>query len=87
MTSVDSFGAAADLRIGSETYRIFRLDALTRAGVGDVTTLPYSLRILLENLLRYEDGGSVRKDDIVAVASWNPPSGSSTRCSCARRAC
>ncbi len=72
MTSIDSFGAAADLQVGSSTYRIYRLDALTRAGVGDVATLPYSLRILLENLLRYEDGKTVTKEDIVAVAAWDP---------------
>jgi aconitate hydratase len=72
MTSIDSFGAGADLKVGDSTYRIYRLDALTRAGVGDVATLPYSLRILLENLLRYEDGKTVLKDDIVAVAAWDP---------------
>ncbi len=72
MTSLDSFGAAADLRVGPEQYRIYRLDALTRAGVGDVATLPYSLRILLENLLRHEDGTTVTRDDIVAVAAWDP---------------
>src|SRR6185503_17977976 len=47
-------------------------DALIKAGVGDVATLPYSLRILLENLLRYEDGKTVHPADITAVASWNP---------------
>ena len=72
MSPVDSFGAAADLHIGSRTYRIYRLDALIRAGVGDVATLPYSLRILLENLLRYEDGETVSREDIEAVAAWNP---------------
>ncbi len=72
MTSIDSFGAAADLQVGTSTYRIYRLDALTRAGVGDVATLPYSLRILLENLLRYEDGKTVTRADIVAVAAWDP---------------
>ncbi|HVV85939.1 MAG TPA: aconitate hydratase AcnA [Kofleriaceae bacterium] len=72
MTSIDSFGAAADLKVGDSTYRIYRLDALTRAGVGDVATLPYSLRILLENLLRNEDGKTVEQEDIVAVAAWDP---------------
>ncbi len=72
MTSIDSFGAAADLQVGDSTYRIYRLDALTRAGVGDIATLPYSLRILLENLLRYEDGKTVEREDIVAVAAWDP---------------
>ncbi|MBK9030174.1 MAG: aconitate hydratase AcnA [Myxococcales bacterium] len=72
MTSVDSFGAAADLRIGTQTYRIYRLDAVAKAGVGDLATLPYSLRILLENLVRNEDGTTVSREDIVAVAAWNP---------------
>jgi aconitate hydratase len=72
MTSIDSFGAAADLKVGDATYRIYRLDALTRAGVGDVATLPYSLRILLENLLRNEDGTTVEREDIEAVAAWDP---------------
>jgi hypothetical protein len=53
-------------------YRIYRLDAVAKAGVGDLATLPYSLRILLENLLRYEDGKTVSRADIAAVASWNP---------------
>jgi aconitase A len=88
MSPVDSFGAAADLHIGSRTYRIYRLDALIRAGVGDLATLPYSLRILLENLLRYEDGKTVSR----ARTSRRSPPGtrrcaSSTRCSCARPAC
>ena len=72
MTALDSFGAAADLQVGTTTYRIYRLDALIKSGVGDVTTLPYSLRILLENLLRHEDGKTVSRDDIVAVAAWDP---------------
>ena len=72
MTSIDSFGAAADLKVGDSTYRIYRLDALTRAGVGDVATLPYSLRVLLENLLRHEDDKTVTRDDITAVAAWDP---------------
>ncbi len=72
MTSIDSFGAAADLKVGDSTYRIYRLDAVTRAGIGDVATLPYSLRILLENLLRNEDGKTVEREDIVAVAAWDP---------------
>ena len=72
MASLDSFHAAADLAIGKDTYRIYRLDAVIKAGVGDVATLPYSLRILLENLLRHEDGKTVDRADIEAVAAWNP---------------
>ena len=72
MASLDSFDAAADLKIGKHLYRIYRLDAVIKAGVGDVATLPYSLRILLENLLRHEDGTTVERADIEAIAGWNP---------------
>jgi aconitate hydratase len=71
--SKNSFGSRAQISVGDRKVELFRLDALIKAGVGDVTTLPYSLRILLENLLRYEDGGrSVSADDVRAVASWDP---------------
>jgi aconitate hydratase len=61
---VDSFAARADLSVGDERYRIWRLDAV----VPDPLRLPYSLRILLENLLRREDGVNVEADDIAALA-------------------
>jgi aconitate hydratase len=48
------------------------LDALTRAGFRGIDTLPYSIRVLLENLLRYEDGKTVTREDIEAVANWDP---------------
>jgi aconitate hydratase len=66
----DSFGSRSRLTVGDRTYEIFRLDAL--ASQGDVTHLPFSLRILLENLLRTEDGLSVTAADITCLASWNP---------------
>ena len=69
--SKDSFGSRAIVNLGKEV-EMFRLDALKKAGVGDVATLPYSLRVLLENLLRHEDGNTVTKEDIEAVASWDP---------------
>ncbi|MEZ4358652.1 MAG: aconitate hydratase AcnA [Kofleriaceae bacterium] len=72
MSSVNSFSSKAHITVGERRVELYRLDALIRAGVGDVTTLPYSLRILLENLLRFEDGKSVTRADIEAVASWNP---------------
>jgi len=71
--TTNSFGARAQLRVGERTYRIFRLEALAKAGF-DVTRLPCSLKILLENLLRLEDGVSVKRDDIVALARWEPRS-------------
>ncbi len=70
--ALDSFGARSELRVGDRSYDIFRLDALQRAGIGNIARLPISIRILLENLVRYEDGFSVTRDDIVALASWDP---------------
>jgi aconitate hydratase A / 2-methylisocitrate dehydratase len=66
----NTFGARSKLKVGGQAYEIFRLDAL--ASVGDVQRLPYSLRILLEDLLRTEDGISVTRDDIEALARWSP---------------
>jgi aconitate hydratase len=68
----DSFHSKATITVGDRQLEIYRLDAVQEAGVGDVSTLPYSLRILLENLLRNEDDMSVNRDDIVALASWDP---------------
>jgi aconitate hydratase len=67
----DSFGSRGTLRVGEREYQIFRLDALNKDG-RDISRLPYSLRILLENLLRTEDGVTVTRDDIEALAGWNP---------------
>ncbi len=67
----DSFGARSTLRVGDQEYEIFRLDALAKQGL-DVARLPYSLRILLENLLRHEDGVTVTADDVRALAGWDP---------------
>ncbi len=63
----DSFGASTDLKVGDRTYRIFRIDAVPGAD-----KLPYSLRVLLENLLRNEDGANITSDDIRAVGQWDP---------------
>ncbi len=67
----DSFGARSTLKVGSHEYEIYRLDALQKAGF-DVGRLPYSLRILLENLLRTEDGLVVTADNVKALANWDP---------------
>ncbi len=69
MSSTDSFGALADLQVGERTYKYYRLQALAEQGIGNVSRLPYSLKVLLENLLRYEDASTVTRDDIVALAS------------------
>jgi len=68
----DSFGAKDTLTVGGRTYDFFRLSALESAGVADLSRLPYSLKILLENLVRHEDGRSVERADIEALARWNP---------------
>ncbi len=72
MASKDSFQSRATIQVGGRQVAIHRLDALTRAGFSGVETLPYSIRVLLENLLRYEDGKTVTRDDIEAVAKWDP---------------
>ncbi len=67
----DSFGSHGRLRAGGREYGLHRLSALAARGM-DLERLPFSLRILLENLLRHEDGVSVTADDVLALASWNP---------------
>ncbi len=71
-SSTDSFKSRATLTIGGRSVDIFRLDALSKAKIGDVDTLPYSIRVLLENLLRNEDDKTVTRSDIEAVANWDP---------------
>jgi aconitate hydratase len=65
--SVNSFGARNELRVGEQQYNIFRLDSVDGAA-----RLPYSLKILLENLLRTEDGANVTADHVRALAGWDP---------------
>jgi len=60
------------MQVGKETYEIFRLEVLEKAGVGNLSHLPFCLKILLENLLRNEDGRFVKKEDIQNLARWNP---------------
>jgi aconitate hydratase len=71
MASKDSFGAQGTLEVGEQSYRIHRLSAVTGDGL-DVDSLPYSLKVLLENLLRTEDGADITADDIRALAGWDP---------------
>ena len=68
--SSNSFGARATIKVGKKEYEIYRLDALDKQGIS-TRHLPFSLRILLENLLRTEDGRNVTKDEIRALAAWN----------------
>ncbi len=67
----DPFGARSTLTVGGRRFAIHRLDALERAGL-PIAHLPYSMKILLENLLRRVDGRVVRREDVEAVARWNP---------------
>lgn len=73
MSTVDSFGAKGSLRVGEESYDIYRLSEVTGDGL-DVASLPYSLKVLLENLLRTEDGSDITADDVRALAGWDADS-------------
>ncbi|MCF8524968.1 MAG: aconitate hydratase AcnA [Rhodoluna sp.] len=66
MSKIDSFGVARELKVGNESYRIFDISKL------DAKTLPYSLKILLENLLRTEDGTNVTLSHIQSIVDWDP---------------
>ena len=74
----DSFGARSALEVGGNEYEIHRLDAVKE---GHVERLPYSLKVLLENLLRHEDGRDVTRDDILALANWDPKAAPETEIS------
>src|SRR5699024_5097516 len=67
MSTVDSFAAKQDLSVGGTDYEIYALDAVEGA-----EKLPYSLKILLENLLRTEDGANITADHVRALANWDP---------------
>ncbi|HVF40319.1 MAG TPA: aconitate hydratase AcnA [Gemmatimonadaceae bacterium] len=71
MTNPNSFGSRATLQAGGRSYTIFRLDTLDSASDGNAARLPFSLKILLENLLRNEDGKFVKRADIEALAKWD----------------
>ncbi len=73
MTSQDSFGAKGTLEAGGSSYEIYRL-----AAAGDVARLPFSLKILLENLLRTEDGANITADHINALVNWQADAQPST---------
>jgi aconitate hydratase len=70
----NSFGTRTALRAGNDSYDIYRLSVLERAGIGNISRLPFSLKVLLENLLRHEDGQFVFMQDIHALAGWDPSS-------------
>ncbi|HEV7691130.1 MAG TPA: aconitate hydratase AcnA [Hyphomonadaceae bacterium] len=70
MPSIDSFKSKKTLKVGSKTYAYYSLEAASQNGLGDVSRLPVSLKVLLENLLRFEDGKTVTQADIRAFAEW-----------------
>ena len=70
MTVFDSFKAKKTLKVGAKTYTYYNLKAAEKNGLTGISRLPYSMKVLLENLLRHEDGRTVTKDDIQAVADW-----------------
>jgi aconitate hydratase len=70
MTSLDSFRCCKSLQVGSKAYAYFSLPTAERNGLKGISRLPFSMKVLLENLLRNEDGRTVTKDDIKAVAEW-----------------
>jgi len=75
MATLNSFGTRTELRIGGQPVQIYSLPALEKSGFAGVARLPYSMKILLENLLRREDNAFVKADDIRAVAEWNATAG------------
>ncbi len=68
--SLDSFNCKKTLTAGGKTYAYYSLPEAQKNGLGDISRLPYSLKVLLENLLRHEDGRTVTKDDIIAMSKW-----------------
>lgn len=68
--SKNSFNTRSTLKVGSESFEIYRLEPLERSDAGKISSLPFSMKILLENLLRQEDGQFVHADDIRALANW-----------------
>ncbi|HUL48748.1 MAG TPA: aconitate hydratase AcnA [Gemmatimonadales bacterium] len=74
---MNSFGARSELTVGGTRYEVFRLAALEKRGLA-IDRLPYSLKILLENLLRREDGRTVRAEEIERLARWDPAAASAS---------
>jgi aconitate hydratase len=70
MASLDSFKCRRELSVGGQSYVYYSLPEAQKNGLGDISKLPVSLKVLLENLLRKEDGWAVKKEDILAVAHW-----------------
>jgi aconitate hydratase len=72
ISAANSFNTRDKLSVGAQVFEIYRLEKLEQQGLGPLANLPFSLRILLENLLRCEDGRFVHADDIRALSKWTP---------------
>ena len=70
MASLDSFKCRKKLTVGTKSYHYFSLKQAEKNGLKGISKLPFSMKVLLENLLRFEDGRTVTKEDIVAVSKW-----------------
>jgi len=79
MTSLDSFKCRKKLKVGAKTYHYYSLKAAEKNGLSGISALPYSMKVLLENLLRFEDGKSVTKSDIEGVVGWMSDKGKTER--------
>ena len=79
MTSLDSFKCRKKLKVGAKTYHYYSLKAAEKNGLTGISALPYSMKVLLENLLRFEDGKSVTKSDIEGVVGWMSDKGKTER--------
>ena len=66
----NSFDARQTLDVGGKTYTYFSLPKAAENGLGDISRLPFSLKVLLENMLRFEDGGTVTAEDVRAFGAW-----------------
>ncbi len=70
MTALDSFKCRRTLKVGKKTYDYYSLPIAEKNGLAGISTLPFSMKVLLENLIRHEDGRTVKKEDIKAIADW-----------------
>ncbi len=70
MSAIDSFACRKTLKVGTKSYVYYSLKDAEKNGLTGISALPFSMKVLLENLLRFEDGRSVTRDDIVAVKDW-----------------
>ena len=70
MPLLDSFNCRKNLKVGSKTYVYYSLKAAEKNGLKGISKLPFSLKVLLENLLRFEDGKTVKKSDIQSTVKW-----------------